>query len=74
MLPIGEDLKSALCGRENRLKEYLNLISAFEVGHWKSIRRLGNSLSIDSNKVQSFHNKAISGEVRCSSSQKFVNG
>jgi EAL and modified HD-GYP domain-containing signal transduction protein len=59
VLPIGEDLKSALCGRENHLKEYLNLISAFEMGHWKSVRRLGDSLNIDSNKIQSFYNEAI---------------
>ena len=38
-LPIGEDLKAALCGDENQLKQFLALIRAFENGYWKRRRQ-----------------------------------
>jgi EAL and modified HD-GYP domain-containing signal transduction protein len=59
ILPIGDGIKTALCGGENHLTEYLNLICAFEVGHWKNIRRIGVSLNIDSSKIQGCYNEAI---------------
>jgi c-di-GMP-related signal transduction protein len=36
-LPIGENVKAVLCGRENELRQFLALIRTFESGYWKSI-------------------------------------
>jgi EAL and modified HD-GYP domain-containing signal transduction protein len=59
ILPIGDEMKTALCGGETHLKEYLSLICAFEAGHWKGIRQIGTTLNIDASKIQSCYNEAI---------------
>jgi EAL and modified HD-GYP domain-containing signal transduction protein len=58
-LPLSPELKSALCGEESRLKQYLSLIKAYEVGHWKTIRHLCTALQLDENLAQSFYHEAI---------------
>lgn len=58
-LPISVELKAALCGDETPLKQYLSLIRAYEVGHWKTIQRLSTTLQVDENMSQSFYHEAI---------------
>jgi len=58
-LPIGKDIKAALCGRENELKQFLDLIRAFENGHWKNIANISKQLSLDLKMTQAFYNESL---------------
>ena len=58
-LPLGEELKAALCGEDNNLRQYLNLIEAYEVGHWKNVCRLCTDLQLDEKMSQGFYHEAI---------------
>ena len=58
-LPLSDELKDALCGEENALKNYLALIRAYEVGHWQAIDRLSKLLGIDAGMSQSFYHESI---------------
>jgi c-di-GMP phosphodiesterase len=58
-LPLGDDLKGALCGEKNELQRYLALIKAYEVGYWQGITRQTQELEIDLAITQGFYNEAI---------------
>ncbi|MDP5130225.1 MAG: EAL domain-containing protein [Paraglaciecola sp.] len=58
-LPLGDELKAALCGEKNELQGYLNLIRAYEVGHWQNVARYSKELDIHLAMTQSFYNEAI---------------
>ncbi|MEP7704074.1 EAL domain-containing protein [Paraglaciecola sp. 25GB23A] len=58
-LPLGEQLKGALCGEKNELQSYLSLIKAYEVGYWQSITRDAQKLDIELAMTQGFYNEAI---------------
>jgi EAL and modified HD-GYP domain-containing signal transduction protein len=58
-IPLSPELKSALCGEKNTLEQFLSLIKAYEVGHWKTIQRLCNELQVDEKMSQSFYHGAI---------------
>ena len=58
-LPIDEDIKAALCGRENELRQFLALIRAFESGYWKGIATISNQLSLDLKMTHAFYNESL---------------
>ncbi|MFT4809378.1 MAG: EAL and modified HD-GYP domain-containing signal transduction protein [Paraglaciecola sp.] len=58
-LPIGEDIKAALCGDENELKQFLALIRAFESGYWKGVATISKQLSLDLNMTHAFYNESL---------------
>lgn len=58
-LPIGENIKSALCGHENELKQFLTLIRAFESGYWKGVANMSKQLSLDLKMTQAFYNESL---------------
>jgi EAL and modified HD-GYP domain-containing signal transduction protein len=58
-LPIGENIKAALCGRENELRQFLALIRAFESGYWKGIATISSQLSLDLKMTQAFYNESL---------------
>lgn len=58
-LPIGEDIKAALCGDENELKQFLALIRAFEGGYWKGVATISKQLSLDLNMTHAFYNESL---------------
>lgn len=58
-LPIGEDIKAALCGDENELKQFLALIRAFESGYWKGVATISGKLSLDLNMTHAFYNESL---------------
>jgi EAL and modified HD-GYP domain-containing signal transduction protein len=58
-LPIGEEIKSALCGHENQLRKFLALIRAFEMGHWKGVTDISAYLSLDTRMTQAFYNESL---------------
>jgi EAL and modified HD-GYP domain-containing signal transduction protein len=58
-LPIGEDIKAALCGDENELKQFLALIRAFERSYWKGVATISKQLSLDLNMTHAFYNESL---------------
>ena len=58
-LPIGEDIKLAICGDENELKQFLALIRAFESGYWKGVATISKQLSLDLNMTHAFYNESL---------------
>ena len=58
-LPIGEDIKVALCGHKNELRQFLVLIRAFESGHWKGVANISRQLSLDLKMTQAFYNESL---------------
>lgn len=58
-LPIGENIKMALCGDENELKSFLALIRAFEAGYWRGVANISKQLSLDLKMTQAFYNESL---------------
>jgi EAL and modified HD-GYP domain-containing signal transduction protein len=58
-LSIAENIKAALCGRENELRQFLSLIRAFESGYWKCIATISSQLSLDLKMTQAFYNESL---------------
>jgi EAL and modified HD-GYP domain-containing signal transduction protein len=58
-LPLGENIKAALCGHENELKPFLTLIRAFEQGHWDGVAKISKQLSLDLKMIQAFYNESL---------------
>ena len=58
-LPIGENVKAALCGDENELRQFLALIKAFESGYWVGVAKISNQLSLDLRMTQAFYNESL---------------
>jgi c-di-GMP phosphodiesterase len=58
-LPLNEDLKGALCGKQSVLKEYLSLARAYEDANWKNINQYAKDLNIHPDTLHSFYNEAM---------------
>jgi EAL and modified HD-GYP domain-containing signal transduction protein len=58
-LPVNENIKSALCGDESELRQFLALIMAFEAGNWNEIDIIAKRLSIDLEKTQALYNESL---------------
>lgn len=58
-VPIGENIKTALCGDENELRQYLSLIRAFEAGYWNGVANISKQLSLDLKMTQAFYNESL---------------
>jgi EAL and modified HD-GYP domain-containing signal transduction protein len=62
-LPIGNDIKAALCGDGNELRQSLALIRAFERGYWKGVANISKQLSLDLKMSQAFYNESLKWSV-----------
>lgn len=58
-MPLSDDLKSALCGMNNNLKDYLSLARAFEYGDWNGVKRHSAKVKLDQKMLHSFYNESI---------------
>lgn len=58
-IPLEEELKQALCGRQNQLREFLSLARSCEYGIWTKIDEHCESLQLDRNLVNDLYNQAI---------------
>ncbi|GAB3026131.1 EAL and HDOD domain-containing protein [Bowmanella dokdonensis] len=72
-LPIDEEIKSALCGQEGRLKSYLALARAFESANWLALIKLSGQLELSQKMLHGLFNQAIvwGNEIRQSISPHF---
>lgn len=58
-IPLADNVKGALVGNENLLRECVDIARAFEVGNWPSVERFAKRHEIDINLLHSFYNEAI---------------
>lgn len=58
-IPISDELKSALCGMQNNLLNYLALARAFENGDWRRVKLLSQKIELDQRTLHSFYNESI---------------
>lgn len=58
-LPIMDELKSALCGEENSLLDYLQLAKTFEQANWLQTKRIGKKLGIQQKVLHGIYNEAV---------------
>ncbi len=58
-LPIGEKIKSALCGQQNELKCLLDLVQAYEQGQWQDVEDCNQQLSLDINQSQNIYYQSL---------------
>lgn len=59
-LPLEDEIKDALCGKENMYTPWLNLAKSFERGDWATIDTLVGTLSLDSMNVANSYAQALS--------------
>jgi EAL and modified HD-GYP domain-containing signal transduction protein len=50
-LPIAADIKDALLGKPNELRQLLNLIIMYEQGNWDAVADITNKLNLESSKI-----------------------
>ncbi len=58
-VPLGDELKLALCGMQNNLLTYLALARAFENGDWDKVKLLSKKVELDQRTLHSFYNESI---------------
>jgi c-di-GMP-related signal transduction protein len=62
-LPLHEDICDALKGKQNHLKELLDLAISVEKGNWEEFNRYCCQLKMDSNKVLTYFQQAQSWSI-----------
>lgn len=58
-LPISDELKLALCGKESFLRHYLALAVALERGNWAKVKKLASGLKLNQRLLHSFYNESL---------------
>lgn len=58
-VPLDDDVKDALCGRHNVLRECLVLSTQFETARWTSIKQFAAKHGISQSLLHSYYNEAI---------------
>jgi len=59
-LPIGDDIKVALCKGKNPNRVWLELVKSFERAQWKRAEFIMQRLSLNHNKIAGFYSDALS--------------
>ncbi|MCW8091937.1 EAL and HDOD domain-containing protein [Alteromonas sp. ASW11-130] len=58
-IPVSEEVKDALCGRQNLLKDCLLLVTHFESANWAGIKKLAAKHELKQSLLHSFYNESI---------------
>ncbi|MDM7861301.1 EAL domain-containing protein [Alteromonas sp. ASW11-36] len=58
-VPLADNVKAALIGNENLLRECVDIARAFEVGNWPTVERFSQRHEIDKDLLHSFYNESI---------------
>lgn len=58
-IPLVNEVKDALLGKQNQLSEYLQLTRCFESATWLRVKQICNSLNIEQKLAHSLFNQAI---------------
>jgi c-di-GMP-related signal transduction protein len=58
-LPLGENVKSALLGENNRLGEVLDLVKTFEKGNWEAVSQYVRQLNLEKEKLALLYLEAV---------------
>jgi c-di-GMP-related signal transduction protein len=69
-LPLEENVKSALLGKDNRSGNVLELVKAFEKAQWKSVTGYATQLNLDEEKLALLYLEAVEWTKFLSAAQK----
>ncbi|MCW8109256.1 EAL domain-containing protein [Alteromonas ponticola] len=58
-IPISEQVKDALCGRQNLLKDCLLMVKHFECANWAEIKKLSAKHKLKQTLLHAFYNESI---------------
>lgn len=58
-VPVADTVKDALCGKNNVLKDCIELVHQFESANWDGINRLSERLGLKQQMLHHFYNEAI---------------
>lgn len=58
-IPIAEDIKLALLGKENVFKGIIDLILSYEKGDWENFSNISKDLKVDEMKVATMYTEAL---------------
>ena len=64
-IPIAEDVKAALLGRENRLRSVYDFILTCEKGDWENLSKQAAALGIQENRAYQIYLEALKWSYRC---------
>ena len=58
-LPLSKNIKDTLLGRDNTLKDYLDLAASYQSASWEDVNLLAKKLDIDQDKLPSIYFDAL---------------
>ena len=58
-VPVADKVKDALCGKDNILKDCIELVHQFENANWDGITRLSTKLNMKHQMLHHFYNESI---------------
>jgi EAL and modified HD-GYP domain-containing signal transduction protein len=58
-LPLAENIKKALLGTKNVLRDYLDLAVSYQNASWEEVNMLSNKLQIDQNILPTIYFDAL---------------
>lgn len=58
-IPVSDNVKSALCGSQNLLRDCLMMVKFFEQGNWKELRVLAQKHNLKQTLLHNLYNEAI---------------
>lgn len=67
-IPIADEVRAALCGQQNLLRDCLVLVQWFEQGNWAGVKKMSIKHGIRQQLLHAFYNEAIKWSVAISMS------
>lgn len=58
-VPISENVKDALCGGDNVLRDCLQIVKCFEMARWGAVKQLAAKVNLKQALLHNFYNEAI---------------
>lgn len=58
-VPLADNVKLALLGNENLLRDCVDIARAFETGNWPAVERFSQRHGVDKHVIHSFYNEAM---------------
>jgi len=58
-LPIGEEVKEALLGGKNRLRDVYEYVLAYQAGDWERLSEMGRALDVEEERVPRLYLQAV---------------
>jgi EAL and modified HD-GYP domain-containing signal transduction protein len=58
-LPLSDEIKDALCGKPNRLRDVFDYVLAYEKGEWEALSEMAGALGLDESGIPAVYLAAV---------------